>query len=158
MENKLKLSIENRLVEVRNESLKKLNETTLRPHGKLWGMDVFSWYNPDINVLTNTLHSFPFKVIWVGNLSDIEKALKIDASISFQLKTIISYDGAGTILLKKEFEKIENVLGINSLKDGFKLLKTFKAKNTVLLYTASEKNWKENKAIFEEFITIHQNK
>ena len=36
MENKLKLSIENRLVEVRNESLKKLNETTLRPHGKLW--------------------------------------------------------------------------------------------------------------------------
>jgi hypothetical protein len=52
MEKKQDLNLENRLLDFRKESLKKLNTTTMRSHGKLWGMDVFSWFLPDPELIT----------------------------------------------------------------------------------------------------------
>lgn len=37
----------------------------LRPHGKMWGMDVFSWNNPSIEDVQNTLLSFPAPILLV---------------------------------------------------------------------------------------------
>ena len=66
---------EDQLLEARQEGLRNAENSSIRPHGKLWEMDVFSWYKPNIHVLANTIHAFPFPVIWVANSSDIIEAI-----------------------------------------------------------------------------------
>jgi len=154
--NKVDESIENRLLVARNEGLQKMKETSLRPHGKLWGMDVFSWYQPNVNILTNTLHAFPFQIVWIGNVLDIFSTIKEDPSVCVQLDTIITFDESRFMLPAEELASIKNIFGVNSMEDAFRLLKSFKKKNAVLLFTASGENWKDNKETFEEFLDIHQ--
>jgi hypothetical protein len=156
MEKKLGVRLEDRLLEARNEGLQNMKETTLRPHGKLWGMDVFSWYKPSIQILSNTIHAFPFPVLWIGNGSDIYSTIEEDPSVCFQLNSIITFDETRLLLPNEELSKIKNVAGVNSLEDAFRLLKHFQKKNAVLLFSASDENWKKNKLVFEEFLSIHQ--
>ena len=156
MEKKHGVRLEDRLLEARNEGLQNMKETTLRPHGKLWGMDVFSWYKPNIHILANTIHAFPFPVLWIGNGSDIFSTIEEDPSVCIQLNTIITFDETRFILPNEELSKIKNIAGVNSLEDAFRLLKLFKKKNAVLLFSASNEDWKKNKLEFEEFLNIHQ--
>ena len=156
MENKLGVKLEDRLLAARNEGLQNMKEATLRPHGKLWGMDVFSWYQPNVHILANTLHAFPFPVVWIGNVLDIFSTIKEDPKVCVQLNTIISFDEPRFILPSTELTKIKNVAGVNSIEDAFRLLKSFKKKNAVLLFSASGEDWKESKSTFEEFLSIHQ--
>ncbi len=158
MENKLnvKVSEENRLLAARQEGLNNAKEATLRPHGKLWGMDVFSWYQPNINILSNTLHAFPFPVVWIGNILDIFSTIKEDPTVCLQINTLISFDEPRFTLPSEELSNIKNIAGVNSINDAFILLKSFKKKNAVLLFSASGDNWKENKNTFEDFLEIHQ--
>ena len=156
MEKKIGVRLEDRLLEARNEGLQNMKETTLRPHGKLWGMDVFSWYKPSIQILSNTIHAFPFPVLWVGNGADIYSTIKEDPSVCIQLNSIITFDETRLLLPNEELSKIKNVVGVNSIEDAFRLLKHFQKKNAVLLFSASDENWKKNKLVFEEFLSIHQ--
>jgi hypothetical protein len=156
MEKKIGVRLEDRLLEARNEGLQNMKETTLRPHGKLWGMDVFSWYKPNIHILANTLHAFPFPVVWIGNRSDIFSTIEEDPSVCIQLNSIIAFDETQLILPSEKLSKIKNIAGVNSLQDAFRLLKYFQKKNAVLLFSASNEDWKKNKLEFEEFLSIHQ--
>lgn len=156
-EKKLDLGLGNRLMEARNEGLKNMKELTLRPHGKLWGMDVFSWYQPTVNLLSNTLHSFPFPVVWLGNATDINQTIQEDSSVCFQLNSVITFDNPLFTVSLDAISKIDNVAGVGSLKEALILLKSVKRKNSVLLFSASGENWKEKKEIFEDFLSIHQN-
>ena len=156
-EKKLDVGLGDRLMEARNESLKKMKELTLRPHGKLWGMDVFSWYQPNVNLLSNTLHSFPFPVVWVGNAADINQTIDEDPSVCIQLNSVITFDNPFFSLSLETMTKIDNVGGVNSLEEALILLKSVKKKNSVLLFSASGENWSHKKEIFEEFLNVHQN-
>ncbi len=156
MEKKIDVRIENRLLEARNEGLQNMKESTLRPHGKLWGMDVFSWYKPSIHILSNTIHAFPFPVLWIGNGLDIYSTIQEDPTVCIQLNSIITFDETRLILPNEELSKIKNIAGVNSLEDAFRLLKHFQKKNAVLLFSASDEDWKKNKLVFEEFLSIHQ--
>ena len=156
MEKKIGVRLEDRLLEARNEGLQNRKETTLRPHGKLWGMDVFSWYKPSIHILANTIHAFPFPVLWIGNGSDIFSTIEEDPTVCIQLNTFITFDETRLLLPSEELSKIKNIAGVNSLEDAFRLLKHFQQKNAVLLFSASDENWKKNKLVFEEFLSIHQ--
>jgi hypothetical protein len=154
--NKLDLSIGNRLLEARSESLQQMKELTLRPHGKLWGMDVFSWYQPNVNLLANTLHSFPFPVLWIGNARDIVCTLEEDATVCDQLHAVITFDHSFFTVPYELASKIRNVAGVNNASDAFSLLKALKKKNAVLLFSATGENWKEEKEKFESFLNMHQ--
>lgn len=157
MENKLqKTSLGDRLLEARSEGLNKMKESSLRPHGKLWGMDTFSWYQPNVNLLSNTLHSFPFPVVWIGNSVDINNTIEEDPSVCFQLNSVITFDNSRIDVPVEAISKIKNVASVNSLKDAYSVLKSFKNKNTVLLFSASGENWKENKESFEGFLSMFQ--
>ncbi len=156
-ENKLNVSLENRLLEARNEGLNKAKELTLRPHGKLWGMDVFSWYQPNVHLLTNTIHSFPFPVVWIGNAADINNAIEEDFDVCVQLNSVVTFDNSLLNLSDEALNKIPNVAGVSSLSDALILLKTFKKKNSVFLFSASGEDWEENKKTFEEFLELFQN-
>ena len=56
--------IENSILQARKEGLLKASDTTMNSHGKLWGMDVFSWINPNPVVLSATMESFPFPILF----------------------------------------------------------------------------------------------
>ena len=65
------------LLELRNEGRKEaLAINAMRAHGKIVGMDTFSWINPNIDQLTSVLSSFPFRIIWIANSKTIETLLK----------------------------------------------------------------------------------
>ena len=152
----LNVSLEDRLLQARSEGLENRKESMLRPHGKLWGMDVFSWYQPNVHILANTLHSFPFPVVWVGNANDIRQTLEEDPTVCVQINTLLTFDNPVFMLATDEMSKIKNVLGVNSLEDGLKMIKAFKRKNSVLLFSASGENWKESKQAFENFLSLFQ--
>jgi hypothetical protein len=156
MGNKQGVRLEDRLLEARNEGLDNMKDSALRPHGKLWGMDVFSWYKPNVHILANTLHAFPFPVVWIGNVSDIFSVIKEDPTVCIQLNTIITFDEPRFILPSPEISKIKNIAGLYSLEDSFQFLKSFKKKNAVLLFSASDEDWKEKKLMFEDFLSLHQ--
>jgi hypothetical protein len=158
MKSKLNINLSDRLKEARNEGLKNMKETPLRPHGKLWGMDTFSWYQPNFNLVANTLHAFPFPIVWIGNSKDINNTILEDSSVCLQLKTVIVYDNSKINFSIDALEKIENIVGVSSLENAFIMLKSLKIKNAVFLFSASGENWKENRESFEDFLNIHQTK
>lgn len=158
MESKVKINLGDRLLDARNEGLKNMRENALRPHGKLWGTDVFSWYQPEVNLLSNTLHSFPFPVVWVGNCEDIKNTIAQDSSVCAQLTTIVSFDNSFFNISIESLDKIINVIALNSLHDALLMLKAMRQKNAVLLFSASGESWFESKNEFEDFLNIHQTK
>lgn len=143
-----------RLLEARRESLQQMNTTSMRPHGKLWGMDVFSWIHPNPSLVINTLHAFPFRVFWLGNASDIEAALLEDELLLGHIHAVVTYD-SNVFKFKDEWlNKIENCAGTGTLSDSFHLLEMFKAPQTVLLFTASGENAENLKQEFENYLNL----
>lgn len=156
MENKLKTQIEDRLLESRRESLKQLNNGSMRSHGKLWGMDVFSWSNPDPGIIANTLQSFPFPVIWIGNGSDIVSALKEEELVLNNLQAVITYDSNVFNFEESWLNGIENCAGTKTVSDAIHFLNMFKSPQSVLMFTSSGTCHSENMAHFEDFLKLVQ--
>ncbi len=95
------------LLEAREKALADAVKGVIRPHGKLWGMDVFSWMNPDLEAITSTIHSFPFPLILIGNSSLLSAIEEIDSTIVSNIRTVISYeDNKDTNFLLNKFETI----------------------------------------------------
>lgn len=156
MKDKLKINIEDRLLETRRESLHQMNTTSMRSHGKLWGMDVFTWSNPNPEIIANTLQSFHFPVIWVGNGSDIVNALEKQELVLNNLQAVVSYDTNVFNFDKSWLNGIPNCAGTQTLTDAYHFLKMFKAPQTILMFTSSGDNWSENAKDFENFLNLVQ--
>jgi hypothetical protein len=154
MSEKITTRTGDRLLEARRESLQQMNTTSMRPHGKLLGMDVFSWIHPNPSLVINTLHAFPFKVFWLGNAVDIESALLEDQLLLGNIHAAVTYD-SNVFKFKDEWlNGIENCAGTASLNDSFHLLEIFKAPQTVLLFTASGERAEELKEEFENYLNL----
>lgn len=147
---------ESQLFEARQESLRNAENSSIRPHGKLWEMDVFSWYKPNIHVLANTIHAFPFPVIWVANSSDILEAIKEESTINSHLHAVLAYDNSKFIMDFPSDLGIKNIVGTNGVEHTLALIQGLKQKNTILLFTASDENWQECKLYFDVFLTQHK--
>lgn len=158
MKDKVKLNVEETLLEARRESLQQIHTNSMRSHGKLWGMDVFSWSNPNSEIIANTLRSFPFPVIWIGNGSDIVSALNEEELVANNLHAIISYDTNVFNFKESWLSKIPNCAGTQSVADAHHFLKMFKAPQTVLMFTASGDNHMDNMNEFEHFLFLVQTK
>lgn len=144
------------LLQTRERNLELVEKSSLRPHGKLWGMDVFTWYNPATFELENTLTSFPFPVIWFGNHADISALIETSTDAWSNLHTICVYDSGVVEIPMDAMHTIENVLGVQHFQDMFEFIRTFKQKNAIFLFTASGKNSSEHKKQFEDFLHLHQ--
>ena len=109
------------------------SETTLKSHGKLFGMDAFSWLNPNISVLEKTIESFPFHTVWIGNAAEINAYIesydldrtKVDRYIVFGKSDDIVNDQNNT----------EHFPDLNT---SFDALERSSVNPGVLLFTASE--------------------
>jgi hypothetical protein len=153
---KNKLDLSEQLLQARTRNLNEIG--ILRPHGKLWGMDVFSWYNPTIFEIENTLASFPSPVIWFANEKSVLQLLDTTQNWLPNVKLVCIYDKGGFVLPNEVLDEIETVLGCKEIEDALDLIKVLKMKQGIFLFTASGEKWKEQRDSFESYLEIHQAK
>lgn len=150
------LKKDEQLLQARQEALHKAESTSIRPHGKFWEMDVFSWFTPDIQHLATTIQAFPFPVIWIGNSAVMQEVIALDQSITTQLHAVFATDNARFAVDLTEKSWIRTITGTNAIEDALALIKGVKQKNTVLLFTASDEDWQHSKLVFEEFLKTNR--
>lgn len=148
----------NELQEARNRNLAHVEKSALRAHGKLWGMDVFSCYNPTTYEIENILNSFPAPVLWIANCEDISKLVSENAAYFLNSKIVCCHDKADLFLSFEAMNLIDIFFAAAALEDVLKMLKSFKRENGILLLTSKGENWKNDRVSFEFFLDIHQNK
>ncbi len=130
--------IESQLLAARKSGLLKLNETSLQSQGKLFGMDVFSWIYPNIDVLNSTLNSFPFEVLWIGNKTEINLVLSENNVLDSRVRTKLIYtDG-------KELNDILKSISESAFKPG------------ILLFTSTETDSEYYYNLFKEYLALVQ--
>jgi hypothetical protein len=110
-----------------NDFSRKAENSSIRAHGKLKGIDVFTWMQPAQNALVNFIESIPTEIIWVGNPAEIEAVLSSNPLFSRKFQSIFSYGENRTgFMLENEFDTIQDVLNglITELKSPGTLLFT----------------------------------
>lgn len=148
--------LHDQLLQARDRNLQQVEKGSLRPHGKLWGMDVFSWYNPMVFELENTLSSFPAPILWFANAGDVSKLIAESADSLVNVRLLCTHDHAGFSLPETVFDEVESCLGAQELQDALELIKAVKRAHGILLFTASGADWKERRDAFEFFLNLHQ--
>jgi hypothetical protein len=94
-----------------NEFSRKVENSSMRAHGKLKGIDVFTWMQPEQNALVNFINSIPTEIIWVGNPAEIEAVLSSNPLFSRKFQSIFSFGENRTgFMLENEFADIQDVL------------------------------------------------
>lgn len=156
MEKKSVTSTTDRLLAARTEGLQFQQDSSLRPLGKMWGMDVFTWSNPYPGALSNTIHSFPFQVIWMGNSEDLLTTLNEDQTLISKLHSVILFDTPQFVLKEPWVSKLRNCAGTNSVTEAMEMLKVFKESRKVLLFTSSGENGSLAKVEFENYVKLVQ--
>lgn len=130
--------IESQLVAARKSGLLKLNETSLQSQGKLFGMDVFSWIYPNIDVLNSTLNSFPFEVLWIGNKTEINLVLSENNVLDSRVRTKLVYNNG------KELNDILKSISESVFKPG------------ILLFTSTDTDSEYYFNLFKEYLALVQ--
>ena len=150
-----KINVEEQLLQLRKDGLQTATQiNAMNAHGKILGMDTFSWINPQIDALASAIKSFPFKVIWIGDSQQIEKCLSVFPDSIKAIDTVIIQDKAELNLDKNSFWNVSNIFCLNHPKESLNLLKTVKKEKSIFLYTTGGHNASENKATFNEFISL----
>lgn len=152
------ITSQEQLLQARDKNLAQIEKGALKAHGKLLGMDIFSWQNPMIYEVENILNSFPAPVLWFANAKDIAELLNENTSCLLNVKMICCYDKADSFFSLEIMNQIETFFGANQIDDALKMLQTFKKENGILLFTSKGNNWKKDMETFESFLDIHQNK
>ena len=94
-----------------NDSLSRSQGVGLRAHGKLKGLDVFTWMQPEQNALINFIESIPSGIIWVGNPTEIEAVLSVHPQLMNKFQSVLSFGENRTgFMLENEFVDIQDVL------------------------------------------------
>jgi hypothetical protein len=130
--------IESQLVAARKSGLLKLNETSLQSQGKLFGMDVFSWIYPNIDVLNSTLNAFPFEVLWIGNKTEINLVLSENNVLDSRVRTKLVYNNG------KELNDILKSISESAFKPG------------ILLFTSTDTDSEYYYNLFKEYLALVQ--
>lgn len=148
----------NQLLEARKQALEESRFGKLQAHGKLWGMDVFSWPNPNLELLATTLDSFPFQVVWFGSSLLFQSCNEIDERVWINIDSIIAYDDSRLIFRNKNFVPVSSVLGFQSIELALNSIKGLRKLNCILLLTPSGTEWEMEHKSMLEYITLHQTK
>ena len=142
------------LAEARAENLKQVESSSLRPHGKMWGMDVFSWFNPLTDDLLTLFQSFPSPITWLGNHAVIESVFAEGLDSLANLKVVCAHNQVDIRLANTEY--LEAIHGAKQIKDAFDLIKARKQGNGIILFTASGNEWISQRDAFEYYLKIEQ--
>ena len=108
-------------------------DTTLQSHGKIQGMDAFSWHNPNIFVLDKTIESFPFRTIWLGNAVEINEYMNAFDEKAEKVEEYLIYGECEDIVKQQKKTKHFPTLSTSLLE-----LKRYSFSPGILLFTASD--------------------
>jgi hypothetical protein len=158
MEKQRTLSAEELLLGARKEGLSRINQTSLRSHGKLWGMDVFSWIHPNLSTIGTTIQSFPFSVRWVSNAKDLLLTLDKQPELMDKLSAALIYDDSVFKLKNEHLLGIKTCVGITCVEEAMRMLKVMSKQQSIVLFTASGENAEEAKSEFEHILNVLQGK
>lgn len=151
MELKRKIT-ENPLLEARAEALKNAESQSLRPLGKLWGMDVFTWVNPSIYELSATLSAFPFPVFLLAPFHVLNEIALVDCETLKLVQWIGQYDNPPSQLdptISGDFLQFSVTDSVASTID---LLRINQCERHIVLFIAAGNEWKSKLIEFDEFV------
>lgn len=148
-----KTKTEYNLLEARKEALNQVANGSIRPHGKLWGMDVFSWENPNVETIASTIHSFPFPIVWLGDAQLLTTIVEHDASVLSNIHAVVSYDGK---LDTTTFQDVELLSEQTDVQQALQKMNEFRLKRGVVLFCHSGIDSEFYKNAFKTFLGLHQ--
>ncbi|MNK22627.1 hypothetical protein D3C87_409060 [compost metagenome] len=144
------------LLQARRESLEAAERMSLRPLGKLWGMDVFTWYKPEIVELAATISTFPFPVFWLSTEAIIQEMAQTDPETLCSVQWCAQFDNPQLSIPSDSISQMPLVTGTESLEDALEFLKRTKQPRHILLFTVQGNEWKAKMEDFENFVKLHQ--
>jgi hypothetical protein len=145
--------IESSILQARKEGLLKAGDSTMQPHGKLWGMDVFSWINPKPAVLAATMDSFPFPIFWISSSPERKEVLEVNVELNAKIHFSALIDDEK---LSKEKYFLNNGVIVSSLNEAFDKINNLKIKPSILLFTYSKSDWEYQKNRFNDYLSMAQ--
>ncbi len=132
---------------VRKAGLDEMNTATaLCPHGKVAGMDVFSWVNPDVDALNAMIASMPYKVIWAATTVQARALWEMNALALKSIETLVIYD-SGQVHTEQWFSAFDNVLCVNGADHALMILDKVREQNRVFVWSLPKNNWGEIKTM-----------
>lgn len=150
-----KLSTEEQLLQARERGIQEAQQVNaMNAHGKVLGMDTFSWINPQIDMLATVIESLPFNIIWVGNHTQIKACLEIHSNTIDNIQTLIIQDKTALNVDRNILHEIQNIVCIEGTMTALEFVKTMKKRKSAFLFTADGNNAKEQKEMFEQFISL----
>lgn len=147
------IKTEYNLLEARKKALEQVAHGSIRPHGKLWGMDVFSWMNPDVETLSLTIHTFPFPVLWLSPSGLLMAVEAYDADIATNIHTVITYDQ------RTETEKSGEMLHLittNDIHQAFQEMNALHFKPGIILFCSEGADNEMYQKAFSNYLELHQ--
>jgi hypothetical protein len=145
--------IENSILQARKEGLLKAGDSSMQSHGKLWGMDVFSWVNPKPAVLSATMDSFPFPIFWISSSLERNEVLKVNIELNAKIhfSVLLNSENSTNDLLV-----LNNGVVVTTLNEAFDQINTLKIKPSILLFTYSKSDWEYQKNRFNDYLSMAQ--
>lgn len=141
MEKKIKKSLAEELIQAREQGLNEIkNRIAMKGHGKIHGMDTFTWCAPNFDNLATAISSFPFPVIWIAKHEQIRCALTYYPEISNNVESVIIYDRANIRFKTELYNQVENLVGIGSVREAIELIPAIIGERNVLLFTTDDEN------------------
>ena len=138
---KTEQSIAEQLKRARKAGLEEVNtNNALCPHGKVAGMDVFSWVNPAIDSLNAMIASMPYKVIWAATTSQAKALWELNGDALKSIETLVIYN-SGQVHTEKWFSAFENVLCVQGADHALMLLDKVRQAERTFVWTLPQDNW-----------------
>lgn len=145
--------IENSILQARKEGLLKAGDSTMQSHGKLWGMDVFSWLNPKPAVLSATMDSFPFPIFWISSFPERNEVMDLNFALTNKIHFSLILDDYTLVDAKSSGVEIASVSNLN---EAFDQIRRLKIKPSILLFTYSKSDWEYQKKCFNDYLSMAQ--
>lgn len=145
--------IENSILQARKEGLLKAGDSSMQSHGKLWGMDVFSWLNPKSAVLSATMDSFPFPIFWISSFPERNEVMDLNIALTNKIHFSLILDDYTLVDAKSSGVEIASVSNLN---EAFDQIRRLKIKPSILLFTYSKSDWEYQKKCFNDYLSMAQ--
>lgn len=150
-----KNSVKEGFFETRKNTLKKVAKAkAMCAHGKLLGMDTFSWIDPQVDKLATVIQSFPFKVLWVGSQEQISLCMEHYPELADSIEAIIVYDQPAEESNNEIHKGLIKSVGSDGIMEALKLATSLKIKKRVFLITLNKAVAREQKLKLEQFISL----
>lgn len=154
MEKKLATKTNADLLQARTEGLTEISKrTNMQAHGKLLGMDTFSWCDPHFESLVTDIQSFPFPVIWICKHEQYRCALTYYPELTDQIQSLLIYDQGNLKFKHIETVNLPDLIAFDGLDNLLQVLPNLISQKCVLLFTSEAINQNQDLNTFIRFIS-----